>query len=90
VTWAGSAVMDFFGITIDSLRAVGGIIVLVIGLHMLFTKSEHKQSDTELENACRWLEGIAPGPCLLADGYHISLNNGEAGFVITFPVRISA
>ena len=51
VTWAGSAVMDFFGITIDSLRAAGGIIVLVIGLHMLFNKSEHKQSETELEDA---------------------------------------
>jgi multiple antibiotic resistance protein len=51
VTWAGSTVMAFFGITIDSLRAAGGIIVLVIGLHMLFNKSEHKQSETELEDA---------------------------------------
>ena len=90
MTWPGSAVMDFFGIIIDSLRAVGGIVVLVIGLHMLFTKSEHKQSETELEHACRWLEGIAPRPCRLADGWQISLNNSEAWFVITFPVRISA
>jgi multiple antibiotic resistance protein len=51
VTWAGSAVMEFFGITIDTLRAAGGIIVLVIGLHMLFNKSEHKQSESELEDA---------------------------------------
>ena len=53
VTWSGSAVMAFFGITIDSLRAAGGVIVLVIGLHMLFNKSEHKQSGTELEDARR-------------------------------------
>ena len=53
VTWSGSAVMAFFGITIDSLRAAGGVIVLVIGLHMLFNKSEHKQSETELEDAQR-------------------------------------
>jgi multiple antibiotic resistance protein len=51
VTWSGSAVMAFFGITIDSLRAAGGVILLVIGLHMLFNKSEHKQSETELEDA---------------------------------------
>ena len=82
--------MEFFGITIDTLRSAGGIIVLVIGLHMLFTQSEHKQSETELEHACRWLEGIAPRPCRLADGWQISLNNSEAWFVITFPVRISA
>jgi small neutral amino acid transporter SnatA (MarC family) len=31
VTWAGSTVLAFFGITIDSLRAVGGIIVLSLG-----------------------------------------------------------
>jgi multiple antibiotic resistance protein len=31
VTWAGSGGMAFFGITIDSLRAAGGTIVLVIG-----------------------------------------------------------
>jgi multiple antibiotic resistance protein len=51
VTWAGSGVMAFFGITIDSLRAAGGTIVLAIGLHMLFNKAEHKQSATELEDA---------------------------------------
>jgi multiple antibiotic resistance protein len=51
VTWAGSTVMAFFGITIDSLRAAGGTIVLVIGLHMLFNRSEHKQSEAELEDA---------------------------------------
>ena len=50
VTWAGAIVMAFFGITIDSLRAAGGVIVLVIGLHMLFNKSEHKHSPSELED----------------------------------------
>lgn len=29
VTWAGSAVMEFFGITIDTLRAAGGIITIL-------------------------------------------------------------
>ena len=51
VAWTGSAVMAFFGVTVDSLRAAGGVIVLLIGLHMLFNKSEHKHSDAELEDA---------------------------------------
>ncbi|MCA9221276.1 MAG: NAAT family transporter, partial [Planctomycetales bacterium] len=51
VTWSGSFVMKFFGLTVDTLRAAGGIIVLLIGLHMLFNKSEHKHTAAELEDA---------------------------------------
>lgn len=51
VTWGGSLFLEFFGITVDSLRAAGGIIVLLIGLHMLSNSSEHKHSETELEDA---------------------------------------
>jgi multiple antibiotic resistance protein len=51
VTWAGPQLLSFFGITVDSLRAAGGLIVLLIGLHMLFNKSEHKQSAAEVEDA---------------------------------------
>jgi len=49
VTWGGPALFKLFGVTVDSLRSAGGLIVLIIGLHMLFNKSEHKQSNTELE-----------------------------------------
>ncbi len=49
--WSGTLLLDFFGITVDSLRAAGGIIVLLIGLHMLFNKSEHQHSPAELEDA---------------------------------------
>ncbi len=51
VAWGGSLALGFFGITVDSLRAAGGVIVLLIGLHMLFNKSEHKHSAAELEDA---------------------------------------
>jgi multiple antibiotic resistance protein len=51
VAWSGPRLLEFFGITIDSLRAAGGVIVLLIGLHMLFNKSEHKHSPAELEDA---------------------------------------
>jgi multiple antibiotic resistance protein len=51
VVWGGSFMLAFFGITIDSLRAAGGIIVLIIGLQMLFNKSGHNQSPEELGDA---------------------------------------
>lgn len=51
VTWTGPLLLQFFGISVDSLRAAGGVIVLVIGLHMLFNKAEHKHSASELEDA---------------------------------------
>jgi len=51
VAWSASLVLEFFGITVNSLRAAGGVIVLLIGLHMLFNKSEHKHSAEELEDA---------------------------------------
>ena len=35
VAWTGSVVMAFFGVSVDSLRAAGGVIVLLIGLTAL-------------------------------------------------------
>ena len=51
VAWSGSLILEFFGITVDSLRAAGGVIVLLIGLNMLFNKSEHKHTPSEQEDA---------------------------------------
>ena len=51
VVWSGSLLLELFGLTIDSLRTAGGVIVLLIGLHMLFNKSEHTHSSGELEDA---------------------------------------
>ena len=51
VTWMGSLAMSLFGITVDTLRAAGGLIVLLIGIHMLFNKSEHKQTESELDDS---------------------------------------
>ncbi len=50
VIWTGGDLLKFFGIGVDQLRAGGGIIVLIIGLHMLFNKSEHKTSAAETED----------------------------------------
>jgi multiple antibiotic resistance protein len=51
MAWSGTLLLKFFGISVDSLRAAGGVIVLIIGLHMLFNKSEHKHSSAELKDA---------------------------------------
>jgi multiple antibiotic resistance protein len=51
VVWAGPKLLTLFGVTVDTLRAGGGLIVLVIGLHMIFNKSDHKHSSKELEDA---------------------------------------
>jgi multiple antibiotic resistance protein len=61
MAWSGSLMLDFFGITVDSLRAAGGMIVLLIGLQMLFNKSGHKESYAELEDA-KSRESIAVVP----------------------------
>ena len=51
VAWAGSIVLTFFGVTVDSLRAAGGVIVLMIGLQMLSNNQDHRRSPEELKDA---------------------------------------
>ena len=51
MAWSGSLLLEVFGITVDSLRAAGGVIVLLIGLHMIANKSEHQHSPAELADA---------------------------------------
>ena len=51
VTWGGPMLLTFFGITVDTLRAAGGVIVLLIGVHMLFNQAAHKHSPGELAEA---------------------------------------
>ncbi len=47
VVWAGGELLKMFGITVDEIRAAGGLIVLLIGLNMLFNKNDHKTSPAE-------------------------------------------
>jgi multiple antibiotic resistance protein len=51
VAWAGPLLLEFFGITVNSLRAAGGVIVLLIGLHMISNRSPHQHTPGELEDA---------------------------------------
>lgn len=61
MTWSGSLLLDFFGISLDSLRAAGGVIVLLIGLQMLWNKTGHQQSPEELaDGKSRASVGVVP------------------------------
>jgi len=51
VAWCGPYLMLFLGVTVDTLRVAGGIVVLIIGLRMLFNNSEHKQTTEETKDA---------------------------------------
>jgi multiple antibiotic resistance protein len=51
VAWSGSLLLGVFGITVDALRAAGGIVVLLIGLRMLSNDPGHKHSPEELADA---------------------------------------
>jgi multiple antibiotic resistance protein len=51
VAWTGPLLLDLFGITVNSLRAAGGVIVLLIGLHMISNRTAHQHSPDEVEDA---------------------------------------
>ncbi len=50
-TWAGTWLLKMAGINVDELRAAGGLIVLLIGLHMLFNDTSHAQTEDEAKDA---------------------------------------
>lgn len=61
VTWGGDYVLDFFGISVDSLRVAGGVIVLLIGLSMLADNDVHRHTQPEREDAkTRPSVGVVP------------------------------
>jgi multiple antibiotic resistance protein len=61
VAWGGDYLLDFFGISVDSLRAAGGVIVLLIGLSMLANNDVHRHTKAEREDAkTRPSVGVVP------------------------------
>ena len=51
LVWSGDILLRFFGITVDTIRASGGIIVLLVGLQMVLNDNSSRQSKTEEEEA---------------------------------------
>lgn len=51
VAFAGDAILDFFGITIDDFRVAGGLVLLLIGLGMLKGQENTAHQGTPAERA---------------------------------------
>ncbi|WP_353309983.1 MarC family protein [Shimia sp. NS0008-38b] len=49
VAVAGSAILNFFGITVDAFRVAGGLVLAQIGFHMLNGKTSSSHHGTESE-----------------------------------------
>ena len=61
VAWSGSLLLDLFGITVDTLRAAGGLIILLIGLQMLSNSNVHLHTGAERDDArTRVSIGVVP------------------------------
>jgi multiple antibiotic resistance protein len=61
MAWAGQAFLNFFGLSVDTMRAAGGIIVLRIGLGMLSNDTQHQGSPAEHRDArSRASLGVVP------------------------------
>ncbi len=87
---AGSLLMTFFGITINSLRVAGGLIILFIGFRMLFPEKEQVVSVDQTSNsnnaddialvpiALPMLSG--PGAISVVIGMSAEISAREAGF----------
>lgn len=51
--FAGTYILDFFGITLDAIRIGGGLIIVGIGFQLLRPQEEHKHSAQEREESSR-------------------------------------
>ncbi len=51
VAVAGSAILNFFGISVDAFRVAGGLVLLQIGFHMLNGNNSSAHHGTEHEQA---------------------------------------
>jgi len=91
---AGKLVFEMFGITLPALRIAGGVLVFVIGFHMLQGNPSSVHSPTDEENA-RSIEAqlgvavsplaipILAGPGTIATAMSLSANAGFAGVGVT-------
>ncbi len=62
MTWAGSYILDLFGITIAAFQMAGGLIITLIGLSMLRPKKQTYSNTPEDANAHKAKGNIAVVP----------------------------
>ncbi len=91
---AGKLVFELFGITLDALRITGGLLVLLIGFHMLQGEksSVHHLTDAEGRDAREAAMGVAvsplampllAGPGTIATAMNFSAQGGLLGVAVT-------
>ncbi|SET83892.1 MarC family protein [Thalassotalea agarivorans] len=86
----GKAIFHLFGITIDALRITGGILVFIVGYHMLNghgSKLHSAQGDDESDVAVSPLAvPLLAGPGTIATAMNYSASGGFSGILITLSV----
>lgn len=91
---AGKLIFELFGITLDALRITGGLLVLLIGFHMLQgeNSSVHHLTDAEGRDAREAAMGVAvsplampllAGPGTIATAMNFSAQGGMLGVAVT-------
>ena len=92
---AGKLIFDLFGITLSAFRIMGGILVAMVGYHMLHggehspvqhpsEQDKQKSLDAELEVAITPLAmPILAGPGTIATAMNFASLGGVSGFIVT-------
>lgn len=91
---AGNVIFSIFGITLHAFRIAGGLLVFLVGFHMLqgeqsviqqpSTKDEKASLDAELDVAISPLAvPILAGPGTIATAVNFSTGGGIGSFVVT-------
>ncbi|MGY8869046.1 MAG: MarC family protein [Pseudomonadales bacterium] len=86
----GKAIFHLFGITISALRITGGILVFLVGYHMLnghTSKMHSAQGSEESDIAVSPLAvPLLAGPGTIATAMNFSSSGGTTGIIITVSV----
>ncbi|WP_269617658.1 MarC family protein [Zhongshania sp. BJYM1] len=89
-SFLGKAIFHLFGITIDALRITGGILVFIVGYHMLNghgSKLHSAESDDESDLAVSPLAvPLLAGPGTIATAMNYSASGGMMGILTTVSV----
>ncbi len=86
-SFLGKAIFHLFGITIDALRVTGGILVFIVGYHMLNghgSKLHSAEGDDDSDLAVSPLAvPLLAGPGTIATAMNYSASGGMAGILTT-------
>ncbi len=89
-SFLGKAIFHLFGITIDALRITGGILVFIVGYHMLNgrgSKLHSAEGDDESDLAVSPLAvPLLAGPGTIATAMNYSASGGMMGILTTVSV----